>query len=170
MNISNTSGSNAANIENTQSVQNVNNDENRAEINQQVKSVRNIALVLLTLTVAFLVAGLALTFVGAPLVAFLPLFIAAGVTGLLFLTVVPFISNDADTEFLHQDANLDKPQTPQESSAENSDEPSTHHEERLTPLQTPNKNKKLRFQLSSNDDQADNSTTIIDRGAPQTKL
>lgn len=170
MNISNTSGSNASIAENTQSVQNINNNENRAEINQQVKSVRNIGLVLLTLTVAFLVAGLALTFVGAPLVAFLPLFIAAGVTGLLLLTVAPFVSNDADTEFLHQDTNLDRPQTPQESSDANNDEPSTSYEERPTPPQTPNNNRRLRFQSSSNDDQTDNDVTIIDKGAPQTKL
>ncbi len=146
MNINNNSSSQLGSTGNANSVQAANNGEDNAEINNQIKILRNTVLVLVTLALTFLGAGLALLFVGAPLAAFLPFFIAAGVTGLLAVMLEPLASAEAQSP---------DEERPEETSPQSVGEaaPNTNHEQRFPSTSQGGDNRIPNAELDTHDPQ-----------------
>ncbi len=156
MNINNNNPS--GNAASANSVENNNTAESETSISNQINYITNVAIVLATLTLAFLGAGLALMFVGAPAVAFMPFFIAAGITGLLLVAVAPFANSEA--KYLEEDERINalqeqeaantqdtREETPTTSASTNTE--NNENEEQQSPQNQENNEPRLRFGSTS---------------------
>ncbi len=160
MNISNKSGSYTVNADNANSVQNNNTDENGTNLDEQIRRIHNAAVGLATLHYGFLAIGLMLFFVGAPLTAFMPLFILVGVTGLLLIGLAPFANSNVATRLLGGETHSPAPQTQEVTPQDMSEEapgPSTSldadNEERHPPPNQDNYQPRLRFAVDPRESQ-----------------
>ncbi len=177
MNINNNSPNlRAGNTENANSVQNTENNENGTRINERIQTIHNAAVGLATLHYGFLAIGLMLFFVGAPLAAFMPLFILAGVTGLLLIGLAPFANHNLATRLLGGETQATAPPRQEEANSQDMREetpaPSTSTEQMSssTTSQGEEGKRRLRFGLNTREPQGDDDSTIVEREFFETRL